>query len=210
MAGTLWTSSEDDIVRRERTIKAAAAYLPHRTLEMIKSRRKVLRVGKSNPAHRKWSPKEDRAVRRWFPRVDEIRRRLPHRSPKAIRDRALKTLKLRPQNLKWSREDLKRIATIPEGGLAALSEEIGRPLYAIHSARTRHGLTTRQTPDMSKAPQVVADVRAHVVSLGFSPRKVGAEHGDHHALGGRRIPNYRALRDVVESLGGEFWVEWDD
>ena len=102
------------------------------------------------------------------------------------------------------------ISAIPEGGLAALSAEVHRPISAIHNARVYHGLTTKQTTDMSRAPQVVADIREHVVRMGLTPSRVGSNHGDYHALSGRQFPRYRALRDMVQSLKGEFYIEWDE
>lgn len=210
MTSPRWTEYEDSVVRREPSPKAAARFLPNRTLDAIKCRRRTLRLcAPAKTKGRRWSAREEIVIHRHFPNFEEIQRRLPNRTLGAIKGHALEKLKLRVGNrISWTGERLQQLS---DEGARALAERFGTTLGAIYAARSQHGLTRPQIPNISRAPQVIRDVRHRLEQLGESALGVAKQHGARGALVPMlTVRNYRALRDIVETLGGEFYVDWKD
>lgn len=185
--------------------------LPHRPVGSIKSKARQLNL--ASPRAPDWTLPEIKVLTGLYPDIDAICRALPGRTRIAIVER-IKVLGLGRRLKRWTTEREEILRKMYD---ALSDQELGRVLGtsagAVATKRLSMGLLRHQAPKNKKARlPIVNDIRNEARRRGVFFRAIAnAAHcypltntTDYGRL------SWVAVARVVDSMGGEFYVEWDD
>jgi hypothetical protein len=161
-----------------------------------------------------WTLKEHEVLVSHWPDVTTIRKRLPHRTVRAIRGFAGKCNLLTQRHIWTGAEDSKlRKMAAAGSSRAAIAHELGLSVQQV-AGRLGHTRTriARRPPAVSSDPLVNAiRVRAFNMSMSLADldRSLGDRKIFQQASGRQRVKHVH-VRRAVEALGGVLVVQWDD
>lgn len=201
----------ETIVRLFPDVQAICAALTGRTAGGIRA--KAGQLGLRATQAKAWASWELRAVRRLHPDLDAVRKALPHRTRDAIKFR-VRVLGIGKRHKRWTPERnalLTRLANqLPDNELAKI---FGTTARAVAYQRSQLGVAgNRKMAGETSRTAVVHDVRQQAEKRGISLYRITK------ALRCQQLKpsqtdakvSWISVVRVVNALGGELYVEWDD
>ena len=163
--------------------------------------------------HNDWTLKEHEVLVSHWPDVNTIRRRLPHRTVRAIRGFAGKCNLLTNRHIWTAAEDTKLKKLAANGhNRKAIANELGLSVGQV-AGRLRYTGThiASQRPAPSADPLVDAvRLRAYEMKLSLADldRSLGTRKIFQQAAGRQRV-KLAHIQKAVRALGGTFTIVWD-
>lgn len=167
-----------------------------------------------------WEPWEDAVVLGHDGTDGQLQAKLPRRSYYSIKWRKSALGSTARRTPPWTGKDLKRLrAEYQSGGIvAAIAAFPQRSKAAIKWQVKTHkmrSLSRHLNPVPRNCPQLVVDIRDELSRRGMSITECANRLGfPKNALCpgtiSRNGPSHAALDQIVRSLGGELYVEWED
>lgn len=161
-----------------------------------------------------WTLKEHEVVVSHWPDVEAIRKRLPHRSKRAIHAFAGKCNLTTPRHIWTTAEDAKLRKLAAQGMTRReIASELGMSLNSVFGrlAYTRTSIA-RKPPKPSCNPLVTA-IRQRAFDLHMTLADLDRSLGDQKVFrqaAGRQCVRHIHIERAVKALGGRLTVEWID
>lgn len=164
--------------------------------------------------HSDWTLKEHEVLVSHWPDMNAIRKRMPHRSVRAIRAFAGRC-NLTSERHIWTAAEDARLRKLAAAGSSRkdIATELGMTVRQI-AGRMRYTriAVARKPPTPSKNPLVNA-IRQRAYDLNMSMIDLDRSLGDRkifqHAAGKQKVARAHIER-AVRALGGKFVIEWCD
>ena len=182
--------------------------LSERSANSIRKRAKLLGVKKVKISD--WRMWEDRVLRSCHPDRQMAAVRLPHRTEGAIAERSLALGLATKQWFQWTPDRLgvlrQLVGRVTDREAARI---LGTNKRSVAKKRRQLGIEALVQPKPSRSDwPVVQDIRAEAMRVGKGLKSLYGKGGGPLASYGR--PNPSVVASVVEKLGGELYVEWED
>ncbi len=162
-----------------------------------------------------WVPNEDQLVRNLYPDYGALRRKLPHRTYRAIRQRA-GALGLSKKRHIWTMAELGRLKKLYQAGApkdVVLAEFLHATWDQISGVAKFHGFHRKNQKFKTTGIAIIDAIRDRADKMNISMVDLDAmartktyfKKADWHRPG----LNGKCVMRAIEALGGRILVEWD-
>ncbi len=164
--------------------------------------------------HNDWTLKEHEVLISHWPDVNTIRRRIPHRSTRAIRAFAGKCNLTNPRHIWTAAQDAKLRKLAAEGNRPKeIAEILGLTLGQVTGRMRYARIRVARRPPAQCADPLINAVRQRAYALNMTladlDRSLGKRRTFQQASGKQRVKLVHVAR-AVRAMGGRFIVEWID